>query len=311
MASLNLTNDEIKAALGHFLGISRDPDDWDAITVADTNRIIRAGRRRFFSAANWNFLNQDLPIITEAPQSTGTIEIVAGVVTLTGSTWPTDATLWVLKPDNGGVYTINTRDSGTQLTLHDTSVNADALSTYVLYKVTYELPAGFGGWEGPITIGNDIYVRESRNFPEYLVRSVAGHRRARAGRPELFTVTSNPDSETGIPEYFFQLYPLPDAVYVLNTRYKVAPGDTLSLDDDVPTTHSVFAEAMLEAILAAAEVIAFDAPGAHTMRYTELIQEAKGIDGRMPGIRLGTPRNGRNRHNKLRTLIDAPVIIDE
>jgi len=308
MSVLNLTNDEVFQALGHLLGISRDSTLWDATTFSDVNRIIRSGRRRFFSVNNWKFLNTDLVINTAPPISSSTITVVSGVVTLAAGIWPSDAIDYVLSPSSGGVYTIASRDSDTQLTLHDTSLNLDPLSTYTIYKTHYNLPSNFGSWEGPITVGNNNVVRESRNFPEYLVRSIANTRRLRIGRPELFAVSSNTDSgDIGIPTFKLQIYPLPDIVYTMSSRYKIAPGDGLDLDTGVANTHAIFSEAMLEAILAAAEVIAFDKAGVHAERFEQLAAEAINIDNRMYGTRLGAPRSASRFVDKNRQLIDAPV----
>lgn len=311
MATLSLTNEELYAELGRLLGISRVVGDWDATTTADIDRIVRSGRRRFFSASNWKFLKDDLTIIVPAPLTTGTVTIVDGVVTFAGGlTIPTDAAEnYLFEPQGGGVYNIASYDSATQITLDDTSVDADALSTFTLYKFKYNLPAAFGGWEGPISLENydGRLLNESRNFPEYVLRAFANRNISRTGKPELFTVVSTVDAETAIATHQLQIYPLPDADYVLKSRYKINAGDTLDAADTAISADPVFTECYKESVLAAAEVIAFGNPGSHTIRFQELLGEAVRQDNAMAGIRHGRPRRGTPGRSRYHDLIVGTV----
>lgn len=296
MSSLGLSNSEIKSAIGQLLGISRDSSEWGSTEISDVDRAIRSGRRRFFSANRWKFLVNSQIINTVAPFQAGSITVAAGVVTLTGSTFPALSTDMVLAPSAGGVYTIASRDSDTQITLDDTSLTITvADTTFNMYQFRYALPSNFGGWEGPITLGNDNgrTINERRNLPDFTVRSFASRERPRTGEPHLFSVSNEADLETGVATYTLSLYPLPDKVYVLSTRYRIAPGDTLSLSDSVIVTDPILSECYLESILAAVEIMAFDQPGPHTQRFQQLLPEAIGIDNAMSGTRLGRPRNGR------------------
>jgi len=309
MATLALSNAELFAELGRLLGISRTAADWDTVTAADVDRIVRSGRRRFFSAHNWKFLVNDLSITIAAPIETGTIEIVAGVVTLTGATWPATMSNYVLAPDSGGVYNHLTRDSDTQLTMEDTTVDVDALSDYALYQVLYDLPAAFGGWEGPVCVENynDYRLNESRNLPEYVLRAFANRQTARTGRPELFSVVSTTDAETAIATFQLRIFPLPDQVYPLSTRYKISAGDTLDLAESAISCDPVFTECYKESVLAAGEVIAFGQPGSHTMRFQELLKEAVKQDNAIRGIRYGRPRRGSRQRNQYYDLLTGTV----
>lgn len=305
MATLALTNAELYAELGRVLGINRSYSELDAVTQADVDRIIRSGRRRFFSANNWKFLKQDLPITIAAPTDTGTVTIVSGVVTFAGAAViPATVANYIFAPEGGGAYSITTRTSDTEMTLADTTVNADALSTFTLYQVKYDLPANFGGWEGPIAIENydGVKLNESRNFPEYVIRSFANRQTVRTGRPELFTVMSTTDAETAIATHQLSIYPLPDQLYILSSRIKINAGDTLDLADSAVSADPTFTECYKEAVLSAAEVIAFNQPGTHALRYKELLVEAIRQDNAMAGVRYGRPRGavrGRSRYYEL------------
>ena len=104
MATLAITNDELDAEIGQVLGISRTRTDWDPLTTAlDVDRMVRSGRRRFFSAYNWSFLREDLVINTIAPITAGTVTIVNGAVTLT-TAWSDFANFadYLFAPDGGG-----------------------------------------------------------------------------------------------------------------------------------------------------------------------------------------------------------------
>jgi hypothetical protein len=311
MATLAITNDEVYSALGQLLGLGRSQSSWDPVTQADVDRIIRSGRRRFFSAHRWKFLESDFIRTTAAPFSDGTIEVVDGLVTLSGASRPSDIEDFMLVPDTGGVYEVSGAGANAdEIQLHDTSLNLDAGSEYKLYRVHMTLPANFASWVGPVTTENSRDVRETRNFPEYTLRSVGSIIRPRTGRPAMFTVVSSVDEESGTPSYKLKFHPLPDKEYVISSRIRIQPGDTLDMASDVPNTHTVFSEAMMACILSAAEIIAFDSPGTHSQRLMELLPEAVAIDNRMAGVRQ-LPSRRRAAPNRLRELIDAPVIIEE
>ncbi len=82
----------------------------------------------------------DLTIETSTPPfAAGTIEIVDGIVTLAGDTWPSwaaNARLVV----SGVSYSVNTRDSDSQLTLDDTMLDVSAGATYELLLVGNPTP---------------------------------------------------------------------------------------------------------------------------------------------------------------------------
>lgn len=62
----------------------------------------------------------------------GTVTVASGVVTLAGATWMSVADDLRLEV-GGSRYTVNTRDSDTQITLNDLAVNADPGTAYVLH----------------------------------------------------------------------------------------------------------------------------------------------------------------------------------
>ena len=316
MATLATTNSEIYALVGMTLGIGRDSTAWDATTLADVNRVIRSGRRRFFGAHNWAFLEQHIQVLTAAPYATGTITVASGVVTLAGGTFPTNAAFSVLTTGDStydGLYEVSTRDSGTQVTLHDTNVTIGSATTFSLYQYRYALPSNFGGWLDPVVRENNnnmsVELNEYATLPEWIVRGIGNRTNLRTGDPELFAITQIADEETGIPAYYLDVYPLPDAVYVLKSRMQVVPGDSLA--ESTAVTHMVFTEVMIESILASAEVF-LGAPGVHMQRFQELLPEAIRKDRQMRGTRTVRPRASNSPYTQPKNyeLIVGTVTLD-
>ena len=63
------------------------------------------------------------------PYSTGTVAVSSGVATLSGGTFPTWSARGLFRV-NGLTYTVDSRDSGTQITLDDTSVTASSSTPF-------------------------------------------------------------------------------------------------------------------------------------------------------------------------------------
>lgn len=297
MPSLGLTTDEIKGALGHYVGVSRTVANWDADVTADMNRIIRGGMRKFYSAHNWTFLEQPLKIVTTAPQTTGTIAIANGVVTLTGSTWPSALVAeYRLAPSGGGLYEFSVRTSGTVATLLDTSVTLAAGATYTLYRVNYPMGTNFAGWLDPVTRENDTIVREMATLPEWEVRAIGDVTRLRKGEPEVFSVTQQlADTNIAVATYYVRVFPLPDAVYVLSSRIRIQPSDVLAETGSTVIMNPVFSECLLEAILCTAEMFVNDTAGVHAARWQALLADAVKKDQSMRGTRTLKPRDALQR----------------
>jgi len=95
----------------------------------------------------WAFNKKYKRINIEKPKTTGTVAYTAStrVLTLTGSTWPTDAADWVVVLDNV-TYQIDSYTAPTTIVLDsDQAPTADiaAGETYELYRQYYTLPDDF------------------------------------------------------------------------------------------------------------------------------------------------------------------------
>src|SRR5688572_1703082 len=110
MASLSLSNAELKRNWSMIAGVSRDSTQWDAQTTDDFENCVRNGRRKFYAAHDWSFLTHSVTFPVIAPYETGTITVVNGTVTLAGGTWPSNAAGQRIAFDDA-VYEIASRTS--------------------------------------------------------------------------------------------------------------------------------------------------------------------------------------------------------
>ena len=152
MATLAVDYNEIRTVVGDYLGITRNTEgagsEWTTDEIARIDDVIKTGLTKVYypqSGYEWSFLTPVGELTTTAPYETGTIAIASGVVTLTGGTFPT----WAADGDlvvGSNTYTVDTRDSATQLTLNDLTATATAGSTYELQRYLYEMDADFAGF---------------------------------------------------------------------------------------------------------------------------------------------------------------------
>jgi len=228
VASLSITLGEIKKNLAMILGIDRTVANWDTVLTEDVDRIIRAGRRKFVSAnpKGWKFLEQHLVVLTAAPATTGTITVVDGVVTLAGSTFPTDLVdNYLLEPETGGLYQIVTRTDSTHAILKDTSLDVAALSTYTLHKYRYPFASNFGGFKGPVTTARNTELQEAAVLPDYELRALRSYTTVQTGTPKLFTVSRRiADEDVALPEWYLEFWPLADDVYEIHADMRIHLG---------------------------------------------------------------------------------------
>lgn len=316
MASLALTNAEIYRDLAIIMGVNRDYTQWSPEVLDDAQSMIRAGRRKFYAAYEWSFLAHNITIAVQPPYDTGTITVVNGVVTLAGGTFPTNAAGQRLA-FGSHVYEVASRDSGTQLTLVDTAVDAAALTEYTLYSTRYSLPASFGAFVGPVTLeaanGDSYGLRETGILPEFEVRRLLSRSTAVSSDPLLFAVTHTlASTEIGLPVYLLELYPLPDQAYTVRAMARINPGDSLSEADATELVHASFAELMKLAILSAAEVMYNGAPGVNSNMFSTELPKYIRRDKVSGGSRRLLPRRDgfSPSTDPLYQLRIAPVIIE-
>lgn len=199
----------------------------------------------------WSFLFPFAELELTPAYATGTIAIAAGVVTLTGGTfpsWAAEGDLWVTDDDAVRRYTVNTRDSNTQVTLNDTTVAVTAGATYSLKRHYYHLPADFGGMYGE----GFTYQRNSIHAGRVL-RQVAPHELRLMdtdyldGVPRCYALEPIPITATAGTLWRVSFAPLAGSQQFLEYRYRVVAADVDSTND-YPYGGAVHSETILAAV---------------------------------------------------------------
>lgn len=270
MTSTNVTYSILQERVGHYLfgirsSFSSDQQD-------DIEDCLNDGLRRVYGAHDWSFLRPVADVSTTAPYATGTITIASGVVTLTGGTFPSWAASGVLEV-NDNYYSVDSRDSNTQITLDDTSVTDATASTYRLARPEIELDAAFDAvandsdltyypspdyWYPPVKWRHDATIRQLEgNNPEF-------------DRPVFYSVRTVTFDPTVGSRKVLAMYPTPDQAYTLRVPMILRPV-LLDSTNIYAIGGEVLSQVMLEACLAAAEHNYEEREHVHEKRFMELI----------------------------------------
>lgn len=281
-STLSVTYTTLRREIGRLLRWPREPANWSPDQALDGDDIIASGLRQFYAPAimdgdnrahRWSFLLVKSTLLTVAPYETGTVTIVDGVVTLASGTFPSWAAQGELVVD-GGVYAVNTRDSGTQVTLHDTSLDVDAGTTYSLVRVAYDLPDDFAGLYGDLTYRplNTPMVGRIRETTEDRLRGQYDYGGSQSGQPCACAVrpaTFDGQEEGSRSELV--IWPRADRVYELTYRYSVR-AEMLDDDNPYPLGGMEHGETILQACLAAAELKFLDRIGEQQQKFLERLK---------------------------------------
>lgn len=136
---------------------------WTWTTSSKINSFIQRGLLMFYRSEispiathkghRWSFLRPEFTLRLQAPVNTGTITVVDGVVTITGSTWPNWAKYGADLNIGGVRYRVKAIVSPTVLVLDDDSADAAALTDYTLEQNFIRMNSfipGFSGLDGPL-----------------------------------------------------------------------------------------------------------------------------------------------------------------
>lgn len=259
--------------VGHYLFGIRTGFSVDQ--TSDISDCMNDGMRRAYAAHDWSFLHPVADVVTTAPYTTGTIAIAAGVVTLTGGTFPTWAASGIMKVSNR-YYSVASRDSATQITLDTASVTVASGASYQLGRPEIELDAAFdavandsnltyypspNSWYPPVQWRHDATIRQLEgNNPEF-------------DRPALYSVRTVTFDPTVGSRKSLALYPTPDQVYTLRVPMILRPVllDAVNL---YAIGGELLSQVILESCLAAAETNFEERDHVHHRRYMELIELA-------------------------------------
>ena len=160
MTSLELSHDQLVPIMGFEMNYGRRTyQGYTAGQRGAIDQALNSGYRQFLfpepmggrGRHRWSFLWPESSLPLSKPQTSSTVTIDSGVVTIAAGTWPSWAAQGELTPTNGDTYAVASRDSDTQLTLDDTSVDEDALTGYSLGRAEYDMPSDFGGLQGDMT----------------------------------------------------------------------------------------------------------------------------------------------------------------
>lgn len=270
MTSTNVSHPILQERIGHYLFGIRSGFSVDQ--QADIADCMNDGLRRVYSAHNWSFLRPVADVSTTEPYATGTVTVAAGVVTLTGGTFPSWSASGVFKIDNQ-YYSVATRDSDTQITLDSNSLTVASAGSYQLARPEIPLDAEFD------SVANDsdltYYPSPESWYPPAKWRHDSTIRQLESSNPEISrpifysvrTVTFDP---TVGSRKVLVMYPTPDQVYTLRVPMILRPVllDSVNL---YPIGGELLSQVMLEACLAAAEHNFEEREHVHEKRFMELI----------------------------------------
>jgi len=281
--------------VGHYLfGIRAG---FSADQAADINDCMQDGLRRVYSAHDWSFLHPVADLSTTAPYATGTITIAAGVVTLTGGTFPTWAASGVLQVKDR-YYSVASRVSGTQITLDTTSATVAAAASYQLARPEIPLDAAFYG----VAPDSDLtyYHSPDRWYPpvkwmhDATIRQLEGNN-PKFDHPVFYSVRTERFDPTVGSRKVLAMYPAPDKVYTLKVPMTLRP-----VLLDATNLYAIGGEALsqviLEACLASAEHNFEEREHVHEKRFMELIGLAiRDDENRSTPTSLGADVGDRGR----------------
>lgn len=273
MTALTISYTDLLARVGRFLFGQRYTMSDEEVT--DCDDCIRDGLRRVYAAHNWSFFEPIEDVTTTAPYTTGTVEIVDGVVTLTTGTFPSWAADGILKVSNS-YYSIASRDSDSQITLDDTTVDVDSGTSYQLGRPEIPLAAAFEAVSGDSAL--TYYPEQNELYPPVEQRHDQAIRKFQQedpyyDRPIYYSVRTVEFDPTVGSRKTLAFYPTPDAAYVLRVPMILRP-TMIDATNLYPVGGETLAAVIQEACLAAAEHNLDDGEGIHEKRFLELLPAA-------------------------------------
>lgn len=292
-STFSMDRDYLQRLVSRMLIGSTNPAKWDPEESSWINDIISSGLRTFLQGGptrhKWSFLRPLTTLTTSASYSTGTIAISSGVVTLTSGTWPS----WAAQGEitvGGNTYTVNTRDSDSQITLDDTSSDNDvaAGTSYQLGRPTYDLPDNVAYIIGPFTYRPGSATLYGP-IEQISVEEVRAHRQWTdvISRPQVYTMEPlDYAPTTGSPRWRVRFWPTPDAAYVLEYRYAVRIDDVTAVNK-YPMGSMEHAETIKQAVLAEAELQLTSQEGPHNAKFMRCLEASIATDSETAAEFLG------------------------
>lgn len=294
-AAMTISYSSLVERIGRFLFGQRS--DFEGDSLADIDDCIRDGLNRVYTAYDWSFFKPIEDISTTAPYTTGTVTVVNGVVTLATGTWPSWAAYGILSVSDS-YYSVASRDSDSQITLDDTTVDVDAGTSYELGCPEIALDASFEAISGDSAL--TYYPDQNELYPAVEQRHDQTIRKLQMNdpyfdRPVYYSVRTVEFDPTVGSRKRLSFYPVPDAVYVLRAPMILRP-TMIDYTNEYPVGGETLAAVISEACLAAAEHNLDDSEGIHEKLFQQLLPAAVQADREKSSpTSLGrdAPRDGR------------------
>jgi len=297
-STLTISRNDLLKAAGNMLGRGIDVTAWDDPDFATrVNMCVDIGCRWVYEpdllpneaqVHLWSFMQPKLTSFDiNAPYATGTITVASGVVTGSGTVFPSWAAAAELVVD-GISYSVATRSSDTGLILDDTSVTAAAGSSYTLQQIDYVLPDLFGGFRG------DLFLDQSADSQGYVLQrspkeDLLAYQKSGvadfASQPCRYAVFTQDQTGAAGQRWLMTLWPTADAAYTLSGFYTINPYQ-LTSSLPYPMGGLPLSECLREAVLGAVEQEFQGIVGVHTAAFQRRLQAAISYDRQMsnPGI---------------------------
>jgi len=311
MSAFSLDNSEVVRAVLHELGLGRDPTLMDAATEADVRAVIRSGLRRFYfptvdngTVYNWRFLEKWHAIPAEPVFSTGTIAVSAGTVTLTGGVWPSDITNYFIRVSGHALF-VTARNSDTEVLVSHNQLTVAAGAAFTAEKYRYALPSDFGHWRDGVVYAagggglGTSHALAGSSESELRLRYAIGQS-AGDGSTAHYAISSVPDAAA----FSILFWPIPEAGAFIQGVYVAEPDDnlpaSLTAPGNIVQVQPAYAEAVLEAILSAAEEYSNNIQGVHTARFESALHRAIQHDKAVGGFHdFNDLVNDHRRHGRV------------
>lgn len=297
-STLSINRDDLLKAVGNMLGLGIDVVSWDdADFTTRVNMCVDIGCRWVYEpdlmpneaqVHIWSFMQPRLTSFNLNQQyGTGTVTIVAGVVTGSGTvfpSWAADAELVV----DGVSYSVASLIGDTLLNLDDTTVTAAAGTSYTLQQIDYVLPDLFGGFRGDLFLDQSStsqgYVLQRTSKEELLALQKSGVADF-ASQPCRFSVFPQDQTGSSGQRWLMSVWPTADSAYTVSGYYTINPY-RLTSSLPFPMGGLPLSECLREAVLGAAEIEFKGEAGIHTQMFQRKLQAAISYDRQMsnPGI---------------------------
>lgn len=286
-STLTLALSDLRNAIVEvMLGGNADYSTIQSVEQTRVNNILKSGLRQFYQPPpvngrvhEWTFLRPTTTLSLQAAYSTGTITVAAGVVTLAGGTFPSWSASGVLRVD-GTDYTVNTRDSGTQVTLDDTSLTDASVSAWEIHQDDYDLPDGFAHLMGAPTYAHaDGVYHVMQIVGEARIRDLRQRESAATTDPYLIAVRNKVKTTSVGLRMEAMFWPRVQESATLTYRYRVRP-DALGDSDTYPHGASDHSETILASCLAAYEKSVEESRGVYWDDFLRRLEASVALDGR-------------------------------